>query len=152
MPAITMAIQVRRGSLWPSKARANSAVTSGPSAMMTRTLATLVSVSAIMKAVNITDQQTPEIQTMRGERRMLRQTDGPRRNVRMTVIASALKKLRQKVTSKLCAESRWRVTTPAMLQSSVTRIISETARAWVIEVLGMRLRLSGAAARGRPSL
>ena len=76
MPAITMAIQVRRGSLWPSKARANSAVTSGPSAMMTRTLATLVSVSAIMKAVNITDQQTPEIQTMRGERRRLRQTDG----------------------------------------------------------------------------
>ena len=68
---------------------------------------------------------------------MLRHTDGPRRAVRMTVIASALKKLRQNVTSKLCAASRWRVTTPAMLHSRVTRTISETARAWVIEVRGM---------------
>lgn len=48
-----------------------------------------------------------------------------------------VEKLRQNVTSKLCAESRWRVTTPAMLHNSVTRIINKTARAWVSELFGM---------------
>ena len=43
------------------KQRENSAVTIGPRAMVIRTLATLVSVSATMKAVYITDQQTAEI-------------------------------------------------------------------------------------------
>jgi len=42
--------------------------------------------------------------------------------------ASALNRLRQKVTSKLRAASRWRVTTPAMLHISVTSTISATAR------------------------
>jgi hypothetical protein len=39
-----------------------------------------------------------------------------------------LKALRQKVISKPGVESRCRVTTPAMLQSRVTRIIRDTAR------------------------
>ncbi len=41
--------------------------------------------------------------------------------------AIALLKLRQNVTSKLRAASRWRVTTPAMLHSRVTRTISAKA-------------------------
>ena len=45
--------------------RASKAVNSGPAAMMTSTLATLVKVSASMKAVNITLQQTPETQNAR---------------------------------------------------------------------------------------
>ena len=45
---------------WPMKMRATSAVRSGPSAIVTSTLATLVSVSATMKAVNITLQHRPE--------------------------------------------------------------------------------------------
>jgi len=38
-----------------------------------------------------------------------------------------VKKLRQKVTSKLRADSRWRVTTPAIDHISVIAIIRKTA-------------------------
>jgi hypothetical protein len=48
--------------------------------------------------------------------------------VRAMASAIALKVLRQKVTSKLGAESRCRVTTPATLQRRDTRIIRDTAR------------------------
>ena len=43
------------------KTRAINAVRNGPTDIVTSTLATLVSVSATMKAVNITLQHTPEI-------------------------------------------------------------------------------------------
>ena len=46
----------------------------------------------------------------------------------MSGSASALNRLRQNVTSKLRAASRWRVTTPAMLHISVTQIISARPR------------------------
>ncbi|WP_284465441.1 hypothetical protein [Diaphorobacter nitroreducens] len=49
---------------------------------------------------------------------------------RITHSDSSMKKLRQKVTSKLRAWSRWRVTTPAMDHMKVTATISQTARAW----------------------
>jgi hypothetical protein len=45
-----------------------------------------------------------------------------------------LKALRQKVTSKLRAESKWRVSTPAMLQSRVAAIIVITAARWLIDL------------------
>ena len=66
-PAAAIAIQVRGGKCWCRKLRANRAVTSGASAIVISTLATLVSVNATMKAVNITAQQMPEIQTLRGQ-------------------------------------------------------------------------------------
>jgi len=81
-----------------------------------------------MKMVNMMAQQIPEIQITLGTCSSLRQKPGPRIRVRATARARALKVLRQKVTSKLGVESRCRVTTPAMLQSSVTTIIRETAR------------------------
>ena len=131
-PAAAIAIQVRGGKCWCRKLRANSAVTSGASAIVISTLATLVSVNATMKAVNITAQQMPEIQTLRGQsgscRHMVRLRIAP--SARVSV--RALKKLRQNVTSKLRAASRWRATTPAMLHSRVTTIIRTTARAWLI--------------------
>ena len=47
-PATMIAIQVRPGIFCPMKIRAINAVSSGPIAMVTSTLATLVSVMAIM--------------------------------------------------------------------------------------------------------
>ena len=51
-----IATQVRSGSLWCRKTRAKSAVISGLSAMVTSTLATVVSVMASMNDVNMIDQ------------------------------------------------------------------------------------------------
>jgi hypothetical protein len=103
-------------------------VISGPIAKVMRTLATVVRVIATMKAVNMMAQHIPEIQITLGECSSLRHRPGPRIKVRATVSARALKALRQKVTSKLGAESRCRVTTPAMLQSRAAKIIRDTAR------------------------
>ena len=55
---------MRAGRRWPSAKRATRAVTSGAIAIVTSTLATVVIVIATMKAVNITDQQTPESQSV----------------------------------------------------------------------------------------
>ena len=97
------------------KTRAISAVRNGPSAMVTSTLATLVSVSATMKAVNITLQHTPDIHERRPAVADLGEhLAAPWKNGRITSSDSTVKKLRQKVISKLRACSRWRVTTPAM--------------------------------------
>ena len=73
-------------------------------------------------------QHIPEIQITLGECSSLRQKPGPRIRIRASARAKALKVLCQKVTSKLGVESRCRVTTPAMLQSRVTKIIRDTAR------------------------
>jgi hypothetical protein len=61
----------------PSRTRENSAVISGPSAMVTSTLATLVRVSATMKAVNMPAQHSAETQTSRGARNNWPTAPGP---------------------------------------------------------------------------
>ena len=101
-----------------------------PMAITTSTLATVVSVSATMKAVYITAQHRPENQITRSPARMSRNSARPRSGSSRSSRVRALNRLRQKVTSKLRAASRWRVTTPAMLHSSVTSTISATARPW----------------------
>ena len=58
-PATAIATQVRGAIRWPMKMRAASAVRKGPSASVTSTLATVVMVSASMKAVNMMLQHTP---------------------------------------------------------------------------------------------
>jgi hypothetical protein len=73
------------------------------------------------------DQQSPETQTNLGECSSLCQKPGPRIRVKAIARARAVKPLRQKVTSKLGAESRCRVTTPAMLQSKFTKIRRDMA-------------------------
>ena len=100
-----MASQVRSGSRCPRNSRENSAVTSGPSAIITNTLATLVIVMATMKAVYISAQQRPEIQTGQRACSNVRQAPGPRMTVSAITSAKALNKLRQNVTSKLRAPS-----------------------------------------------
>jgi len=57
--------QVRLAKRCPKTTRASKAVNKGPKAMRTNTLATLVKPKASMKAVNITDQHTPESQNVR---------------------------------------------------------------------------------------
>jgi hypothetical protein len=126
-PATTIAPQVRAGSLWPMKTREMRAVNRGPSAMVTSTLATVVSVSATMKAVNITLQHTPESQKYGLFQCMSRNTVRPCHSGKITSSDTMVKKLRQKVTSKLLACSSWRVTTPAMDHIRVTATISHTA-------------------------
>src|SRR5664279_2164888 len=69
---------------------------------------------------------------------MPRQNEKPRITVNTTVSARIVKKLRQNVTSKERADSRWRVITPAELHSKVTKTIKETARACDIDEFGMR--------------
>ena len=81
-----------------------------------------------MKAVNITLQQTPDIHSAGRRARILANTARPWKNGRITSSDSTVKKLRQKVTSKLRACSRWRVTTPAMDHIRVTATISTRPR------------------------
>ena len=132
-PASAIAAQVRAASRCPSATRATSAVNSGAIAIVTSTLATVVSVIATMKAVYITAQQTPDDHSTRPPSRTERTSAaGPRSAPSSTTSAAALKRLRQKVTSKLRAASRWRVTTPAMLHIRATRTIRNTARRCVI--------------------
>ncbi len=113
------------------KAQEKSAVSSGPAAMVTSTLATGISRMATMKAVNITPQHRPDTQSARPPRRTAANTARPCSTGRMTSSAATVNRLRQKVTSKLRAASRWRVTTPAMDHISVTATISHTALPWV---------------------
>jgi hypothetical protein len=107
---------------------------------VTSTLATLVMVSATMKAVNITLQQAPESHKAQPAWRIFANTARPWKKGRITSSDSTVKKLRQKVTSKLCACSRCRVTTPAMDHIRVTATIRNTAWVWVsfIVVLGQK--------------
>lgn len=117
-----------RGKLVPDERRAASAVNSGPSDIVTSTLAVEVRVSATMKAVNITAQQTPEIQSERLPRRSSENTARPRQSGKITSSASIVKRLRQKVISKLCACARCRVTTPAVPHMRVTATINRRLR------------------------
>jgi hypothetical protein len=59
-----------------------------------------------MKAVNITHQQAPESQNIRLRQGKVENTRGPRHKGKITSSESTVKKLRQKVTSKLRACSK----------------------------------------------
>ena len=74
------------------------------------------------------DQQNPDTQTTGGECTILRHRPGPRIILRAMNRARPLNALRQNVSSKLDAESSCRITTPAILQRRVTKIINSTAR------------------------
>ena len=126
-----IAAQVRAGSRWCKKKRDSSAVNSGAVAITTSTFATVVIVIATMKAVNITLQHTPDNHRGQPPWRILEKTTRPWKKGRITSSDSTVKKLRQKVTSKLRACSRWRVTTPAMDHMSVAATIRKTARVCV---------------------
>ena len=102
-------------------------------AIVTSTVATVVSVIATMKLVYITAQHRAENHSARPPRRMSCHSPAPRIASSATSSAAALKALRQNVTSKLRAASSWRVTTPAMLHSRVQSTIRRTARRWVID-------------------
>ena len=87
------------------KRRANTAVSNGPLAMVTSTLATGMSRMATMKAVNITLQHRPESHSAAPPRRMPPNTERPCDSGSSTSRLSRQKALRQKVTSKLRAAS-----------------------------------------------
>ena len=91
------------------------------------TLATVVKVSASMKAVNMTDQHTPESHSVRERNSLPRQTLPRLASVRPMSRLSALKKLRQNVTSKPCACVICRDTMPAIDQSKVASTIRPKA-------------------------
>ena len=74
--------------------------------MVTKTLATLVIVKATMKAVNITLQHTPDNQRAPPPLRIREKTTRPCQIGKITRSDKTVKKLRQKVTSKLRADSR----------------------------------------------
>jgi len=78
--------------------------------------------------VNITLQHTPDSQNAGPAWRMSANTRRPRTRGSNTSRDSAVKKARQKVTSKLRAASRWRVTTPAVDHIRATATIRKTAR------------------------
>ena len=82
------------------------AVIIGPMAIVTRTLATLVKVSATMNAVNMTHQHTPEIQKARPPWATFLNTARPWKNGKITNSDRAVNSARQKVISKLRADSR----------------------------------------------
>ena len=77
-------------------------MTSGAIAIVTSTLATVVIVIATMKAVNITDQQAPESQSVAPPLRKVWPSVAPaaQPGEQDHAAPAALKKLRQKVASK----------------------------------------------------
>ena len=95
------------------------------------TVATVVRVMASMKWVYITAQHSADTHSAQPPLRISAHSRGPRSHSRAAASAAALKALRQKVTSKLRAPCRWRVTTPAVLHINVTSSISKTAREWL---------------------
>ena len=103
--------QVRAGSRWPSAARATSAVSSGASAIVTSTLATVVSVMRHHEGGEHHAPAQARTATARARRGARGATGRPARaaTTAAATSASALKALRQKVTSKLRAASSWRV-------------------------------------------
>ena len=94
---------------------------------MISTLATVVMVSASMKAVNMTDQHTPDSHSVR-ERNTLNRHTLPRvASVKPKAKLMTVKKLRQNVTSKPCAWVIWRETIPAIDHNKVASTIRPKA-------------------------
>ncbi len=81
-----------------------------------------------MNADNMMDQHIPETQAFWDGRRRSLQKFFPPINVSKTDSVITIDALRQKVTSKLWAVSKCRVTTPAVLQSRVINTMVNTAR------------------------
>jgi hypothetical protein len=105
-PAARIATNVRGARRWPSARRAASAVNIGPVASVTSTFATVVIVIAIMNAVYMTAQQRlARASGAPPARRLAKKCRGPRSQGRVTESASAVKALRQNVTSMLAADS-----------------------------------------------
>lgn len=125
-PATPIAPQVCNCRRWPVTTRDNNAVRSGPTASVTSTLATVVNVKASMKAVNITLQHTPDNHSADHAWRMRANTARPCHVGNKTSKDTPVKKLRQKVTSKLRADASCRVTTPAVDHISATRTMRST--------------------------
>jgi hypothetical protein len=98
--ATTIASHVCSAKRLPPTKRDNKAVKMGPMAMVISTLATVVIVKANMKAVNITDQQTPDNQKLRASQGSDRNIGRPLSKGSKTLSETKVKKLRQKVTSK----------------------------------------------------
>jgi hypothetical protein len=113
----------------PKVTRATKAVSKGPTAKVISTLATVVKVKATMKAVNMVAQHKPEIQRTGPAERIFLNTPRPCNKGKITSKATTVNRLRQKVTSKLRADSNWRVTTPAIDHMAALATINPTA--WV---------------------
>ena len=112
-----------------STAQARIVAKRGESELTINVFAVVVNVSAIMKQVNITAHISPEIAPPLPLARTYPTVPArPRAYTNQTISVSAQKKLRQNVTSKLLALSRWRVKTPAMLHKNVAPIMSRMAR------------------------
>jgi hypothetical protein len=84
-----------------------------------------------MKAVNMTDQHTPDNHKDEPPWRMSLKTARPWVKGNKTSKDKAVKRLRQKVISKLWALSSWRVTTPAMDHMAALATIKPTACPWL---------------------
>ena len=125
--AAATASHVRLGKRCLSTMRPSTAVSKGPTASSTNTWATLVMSKASIKAVNMTDQHTPEIQkdldcqvtphhcsTAPCPLHRLELPSSQRTKGSKSTSDTPAKKLRQKVTSNPSALSSWRVTTPAV--------------------------------------
>ena len=98
-PATTIANHVCSAKRLPPTKRDINAVKMGPMAMVMSTLATVVMVRASMKAVNITDQHTPESQKVLSRQgRFINWRPLSKGNNMLS--ESKVKKLRQKVISK----------------------------------------------------
>jgi hypothetical protein len=113
----------------------NKAVNNGPTAMVIKTLATAVSVRATMKAVNMTHQHKPDSQKYRLRQGKRDHTPLPCHKGKMIKRDTTVKKLRQKVTSKLRASSKCRVTTPAMDHRTVQPTMVQTAMPCVMRMM-----------------
>ena len=92
-----------------------------------------VSVSAIMKQVNITAQHRPKSGQIAAAGAHVGRA-GTRRAAytNHTISVMAQNRLRQKVTSKLFAPSRWRVKTPAMLHMKAASTMGEDCAAMLL--------------------
>ena len=135
-PATAIAPQVRRAMGWPVTPRATKAVNKGPRASVMSTLATLVKVNAIMNAVNITAQHRPLSQSKGPQRRSRPQNPAPPSLGRTTTKTSRVNRLRQNVISNEAADSKCRVTTPAVAHKAALTTIKATACGWVKVSMG----------------
>ena len=111
--ASAIASQVARGTGVLSTSQPSTAASRGDRLITTTVLATLVRVSAIMKQVNITAHIAAEKRPQRPMRTTAPSAPDRHRQPSPTAMASRQKKLRQKVTSRLCASSSCRLTKPA---------------------------------------
>jgi hypothetical protein len=128
MPAAATpaATQVRGGTASRSTSRARNTVISAPRLESTSALATLVSESATTKAVKAMAHMAPEARPGQPAARSACQGAFCRSDRKASTNAKA-NRLRQNTISSAGARSTWRMTTPALLKSTVAATISATA-------------------------